>query len=1325
MNYQKLLLTLCLCCLYSLRSNAQLGEYSFSQTTSTYTALTTPNIPLDTIGTSGSSFYRRAYQVQLPFTFTLGNISSDSVWIDLGGFCALKRPGTLPTPQFTTASYFPLSQMPYYTGMIAPMAGSFMVTTSNGLNSNIRTDVSGTSPNRIFTIEWTNLHAQFHNVEVVLHESTNVIDFCYGVLGTTQANIEIGLRLVDTNLFNGNMIGRTNYKIIPGTNTIRYSRVDSTVPLMNIQNRTVLDYLQVYATIPNNLKFTWTPPLPCNLSTANLQIPDTIRSICAGQNVLLTPTGFTSGLSYQWQVSMDSSTWTNVTDGTGATNFQYRTARYHDTLSRWYRLQATCTASSQTVSSNVVKVKGTAILPPYFEGFENLGSDGMIPGCFKIDPLASPYTSTTSGWLTHANYPSMANHGNGYIGVTYGQNNWAYTPGIFLEPNKQYRFTHYFMIDPYLIPGDSARIGIGSLPTPDSITTVSTFALNPLPNNTPYQPLLTNREMYRRMETVFTVPTAGIYFGGIKRNGSGTMDDIEIMELPQRDVMIDTIFAPAPLLTACYNDSVPVTIKVTNAGTLPLSNIPVYFRSTISSGAAVTSAVEMITQTIAPGASIHYTFTQRADISLAGNFYKIIAWSTLPADTYSKNDTSYTVSLQANNAIVAPYMETFEFPGLPNPSIQNILWQGNVGVYTLASTTNTTKLLRTNFSNIPTNKSDSVNSVTVRNVQPNSFLQFKYRMANSNGNTASMAANDTIFVVGISNCGEQRDTLMKIDSSMQTSSSALVAAPVKSLQQFQGERLRIYFITHKLSSATNFYFDIDSFQIAPLPPIDMAALSVRAIPTTVCAGDAVPVKIAVKNNGGLDATGFAVKAMINGQPSSLNYTYTGTLLYGHTDTIAIGNLPFGTTTGTQQVSIYVQQTNDTTNNNDTLHRIVYVVNPPVAAPSLDSNFCDTGMFVLSNPDSTTALWYSGPLATDTLQFIGNTRSSIVASDTFSVVNKRFVPLAVAAPNRGVNSSVPAINNGYGLQFNALSDFVLDSVGVYPSGTGSITLEVVSCISCTQPASLGTRTYNFTNANGTDKIMVPVKIMVPAGDGYAIRLKNASGITGLARDFPFTGFPLSAANWPLTVTQSVSAGSTYDYYYYFYDWKVQALSSCAAPAAAIAAIINHAPVANFNAAVSGNNITTTNLSSGGGSYSWTFGDGGSSNVFAPTHTYSTPGTYSVKLVQTNDCGSDSVTKIVTIVPNSISNIPQGWSKLVLWPNPASDHINVSFTAEKADHAVVSLVDGTGRTVLQQTNFEIKPGINLIRENISGIAPGTYWLTIATEHGKVNLVVTKLN
>ncbi|MFN8395061.1 MAG: PKD domain-containing protein [Bacteroidia bacterium] len=75
------------------------------------------------------------------------------------------------------------------------------------------------------------------------------------------------------------------------------------------------------------------------------------------------------------------------------------------------------------------------------------------------------------------------------------------------------------------------------------------------------------------------------------------------------------------------------------------------------------------------------------------------------------------------------------------------------------------------------------------------------------------------------------------------------------------------------------------------------------------------------------------------------------------------------------------------------------------------------------------------------------------------------------------------------------------------------------------------------------------------------------------------------------------------------------------------------ICNFTAAFSSSvNVLTGNFAgqpTGLSSYHWTFGDGGTSTSPSPTHTYSSPGTYTVCLIGTSGCMSDTVCQQVTV------------------------------------------------------------------------------------------------
>lgn len=78
-----------------------------------------------------------------------------------------------------------------------------------------------------------------------------------------------------------------------------------------------------------------------------------------------------------------------------------------------------------------------------------------------------------------------------------------------------------------------------------------------------------------------------------------------------------------------------------------------------------------------------------------------------------------------------------------------------------------------------------------------------------------------------------------------------------------------------------------------------------------------------------------------------------------------------------------------------------------------------------------------------------------------------------------------------------------------------------------------------------------------------------------------------------------------------------------------------PTANFTVASSvcqRVGVAFTNTSSGATSYQWDFGDGNTSTSLSPSHTYTTPGTYTIQLIAISSAGCrDTLTRSITVLP----------------------------------------------------------------------------------------------
>ena len=97
------------------------------------------------------------------------------------------------------------------------------------------------------------------------------------------------------------------------------------------------------------------------------------------------------------------------------------------------------------------------------------------------------------------------------------------------------------------------------------------------------------------------------------------------------------------------------------------------------------------------------------------------------------------------------------------------------------------------------------------------------------------------------------------------------------------------------------------------------------------------------------------------------------------------------------------------------------------------------------------------------------------------------------------------------------------------------------------------------------------------------------------------------------------------------WASQTVNGCEGDRSSVTVVVNGIVTANFTYNIRygchGDTVSFNNLSTGGVSYSWNFGDGTSSTAFSPTHIYPVQNTYIVKLfTHSYTCVDSSVQSI---------------------------------------------------------------------------------------------------
>lgn len=213
--------------------------------------------------------------------------------------------------------------------------------------------------------------------------------------------------------------------------------------------------------------------------------------------------------------------------------------------------------------------------------------------------------------------------------------------------------------------------------------------------------------------------------------------------------------------------------------------------------------------------------------------------------------------------------------------------------------------------------------------------------------------------------------------------------------------------------------------------------------------------------------------------------------------------------------------------------------------------------------------------------------------------------------------------------------------------------------------------------------------------------------GESTSAPQIGSAYCGTDSPGTVTAANGAGALT--FVFHSDGNVnasgwQALISCEGGSAM--------PMADFEADVTqiveGEQVTFTNLSENGDSYSWTFegGEPATSTEANPVVTYNEPGNYDVELTVTNSNGSDTELKedFIEVGVNTAISI-SGDEGLKVYPNPVTNNQFVVEARQRiSELAIVSLEGKLIKT--------LKPNAKKVLVNTSGMK-GIYLIRLTSD------------
>lgn len=211
--------------------------------------------------------------------------------------------------------------------------------------------------------------------------------------------------------------------------------------------------------------------------------------------------------------------------------------------------------------------------------------------------------------------------------------------------------------------------------------------------------------------------------------------------------------------------------------------------------------------------------------------------------------------------------------------------------------------------------------------------------------------------------------------------------------------------------------------------------------------------------------------------------------------------------------------------------------------------------------------------------------------------------------------------------------------------------------------------------------------------------------GMYDTYAWTG---GSADDSLTVT----AGGTY---------TLDVTDACGSGTQSVTIIENDVPTASFtatNSYVTGL-FTNTSTSTGTPTYAWTFGDGGTSTDENPAHVYNLPGTYTVTLTVTNECGSDTFTGTVEATTVGLDDLA-GLGTIAVYPNPSNGLFTMDVNLNQSVKLDIVVVNVLGETVAVK-EINALNGVSSEVIDLSTDAPGVYFLKIMSENVAISTQV----
>lgn len=161
-------------------------------------------------------------------------------------------------------------------------------------------------------------------------------------------------------------------------------------------------------------------------------------------------------------------------------------------------------------------------------------------------------------------------------------------------------------------------------------------------------------------------------------------------------------------------------------------------------------------------------------------------------------------------------------------------------------------------------------------------------------------------------------------------------------------------------------------------------------------------------------------------------------------------------------------------------------------------------------------------------------------------------------------------------------------------------------------------------------------------------------------------------------------------------------------------------AAFDYTISGSTIGFYDLSDNTTSYVWDFGDGTATSTEAsPAHFYLSNGTYTVTLIASNSCGSDTTTQQISLQTVGIQN--EFDEDITFFPNPFSDRVVILFGQPTTETFKLEVMNLQGQIMHVESGSQ---GVSRISVDVpQHLAKGIYLLRLSGKESQSVIRIIK--